>query len=263
MISDGISRAQRNFDAYVEENIDISWEEQRKKIYEHFGLAPRGGANSDSTNISSPGGMGSFGRSTRRGLGADGSRQGTPNRSVFGRSGMQKSVIGTPGIGAEIGSVFSDVAEKFTQAPAIQDDRFQRERQAKFAEKVQRLNEARLQEVFFPIFKEFSEVEGKPGGDVSLTSYLSCVMLLINMFQSPSHLLESYKALAETLGEQPEVTALTDPRALLERVYQAQYDDENPNSERSVRMKKLIIDGSRRALEKQYVLRCISAISGS
>ena len=181
MISDGISRAQRNFDAYLEENVDINWEEQRKKIYEHFGLAPKGGANSDSPHLSSPGGKGSFGKSTRRGLGADGHRQGTPNRSVFGRSGMQKSVIGTAGVGSENGSVFRDVAEKSTQAPATQDDRFQRERQAKFAEKVQRLNEARLQEVSFPILKEFSEIEGKPGGDVSLTSYLICVMLLINM----------------------------------------------------------------------------------
>ena len=94
---------------------------------------------------------------------------------------MQKSVIGTAGVGSENGSVFRDVAEKSTQAPATQDDRFQRERQAKFAEKVQRLNEARLQEVSFPILKEFSEIEGKPGGDVSLTSYLVCVMLLINM----------------------------------------------------------------------------------
>ena len=181
MISEGISRAQRNFDAYVEENVDINWEEQRKKIYEHFGFASMGGAYSESAKLSSPGGKGSFGKSARRGLDTDGSRQSTPNRSVFGRSGMQKSVIGTPGVGAENGSVFRDVAEKSTQAPATQDDRFQRERQARFAEKVQRLNEARLQETYFPILKEFSEIEGRPGGDVSLTSYPIYIMFLINM----------------------------------------------------------------------------------
>lgn len=168
MISEGIERAHRNFDAYLDENIDINWEAQRKKIYEHFGLAMRGSDRSDAAPQSmSPGVNGSFGRSKRRGrtLRGDQSTQSTLGRSIFGQSSLQKSVIGTPNAAHKSGSLFTDVEDRSGQGP-VSGDRFSREKQGKFAEKVQALNRARLQEKPYPIFHELRNVQMQPGGEV-------------------------------------------------------------------------------------------------
>lgn len=172
MISEGLERAQRNFNAYLEENVDINWEFQRKKIYEHFGLMPKHGEAPDDL-ASSPGIRGSFGRSTRRGRTNNVSRAGqsTLNRSIFGQSSVQKSVIGTPEVGAGIPTLFADVAEKNASAPAVQDDRFMREKQRKFAEKVQMLNRARLDDVSYPVLQEMKGIESQPGGEVSTRAF--------------------------------------------------------------------------------------------
>ncbi|MCJ1389904.1 hypothetical protein MMC18_002761 [Xylographa bjoerkii] len=237
MIAEGISRAQRNFDAYLEENIDMNWDAQRKKIYEHFGLTPRGlDMPSNSTNNSTPGIKGSFGRSARgdRGGPSDRSRQNTPSRSVFGRSGMQKSVIGTPGVGSGNATVFGEAAEKPSQVMPAQDDRFLREKQENFAEKVQALNIYRLREVPYPVLQEFASVERQAGGD------------------SSSQLIDAYKALIEIIKENPEASGLTDPRTVKERQYAGEYLDETSTSAKAFNIRKMIIDGSRRALERQF-----------
>ena len=169
MIAEGISRAQRDFDAYIEENVDINWDLQRKRIYEHFGLTPRAADSAaEGPGTSSPAGRGGFGRSSRRGRAGRNeiSGPGSLGRSVFGTSGMQKSVIGTPGVGTANGALFGEALDKNGAASTAQDDRFLREKQAKFAEKVQGLNEARLAERPFPLLKEFADVEGQVGGDV-------------------------------------------------------------------------------------------------
>ena len=174
MIEDGLKRAQRDFDTYLEDHVEINWEEQRRKIYEHFGLAAKGSNRSDDlVNYPSLSGSGSFSRSSQRGRRSTATRPGhpTPNRSVFGNSGMQKSVIGTPGVGSGNATLFADVADKNGNAPAVQDDRSLREKQGKFAEKIQRLNEARLQERAYPILQEFADVEGQPCGEVCLTPF--------------------------------------------------------------------------------------------
>lgn len=168
MISEGLERAQRNFDAYLEENVDTSWELQRKKIYEHFGLMPKHGEASDDL-AGDPSARGSFGKSTRRGRTSNTNRPGqsTLNRSIFGQSSVQKSVIGTPGVGSGNATLFADVAEKNAQAPAVQDGRFIREKQRQFAEKVQMLNRARLDECSYHVLQEMRNIESQPGGEVS------------------------------------------------------------------------------------------------
>ena len=171
MIADGINRANRSFDAYVEENVNINWDVQRKRIYEHFGLMPKSGEKStDSADFLAPGGKGGFGRSSRkiRVVNSEAHGGSTLNRSIFGNSGMQKSVIGTPGVGSRNATLFGDPEDKTQPASAPQDDRFLRDKQAKFAEKVQQLNAARLQETVYPVLKEFASVEGQPIGEVSL-----------------------------------------------------------------------------------------------
>jgi len=169
MIAEGLNRAERDFDAFLEENVTMNWEEQRKRIYEHFGLIPKGVEQGDDSNVfPSPGGRGSFGRSTRRGRAHDATANGhgTSTRSVFGNTGMQKSVIGTPGTGAGTATLFADVADKAGHGIGGQDDRYLRQKLGRYAEKVQQLNAARLREVVYPVLQEFASVEREPGGEV-------------------------------------------------------------------------------------------------
>ncbi|KAL8806945.1 MAG: hypothetical protein Q9200_004862 [Gallowayella weberi] len=230
MISEGIERAHRKFDAYLDENIDINWEAQRKKIYEHFGLASRSSERSDAASQSfSPGFKGSFGRSTRRGRVANGdqSKQSTLGRSIFGQSSLQKSVIGTPNTGYKTASMFADVEDKSGQG-AVSDDRFSRDKQTKFAEKVQALNRARLQESPYPILHEFKDVQMQPGGE----------------------LIDAYKALIDIVREtsDPQNAGQAAPK---QRQFLGDYLDETPNSAKQVETRQRILDGSRRSLEQQ------------
>lgn len=169
MISEGMERAHRNFNAYLETNVDINWDEQRRKIYQHFGLTPKGADSlADSTSYASPGGKGGFGKSSRRGKSSNVDQSGT-SRNGFGLSGMQKSVIGTPGVGSGNAQLFADTTENKSLAPIpLQDDRSVRDKQTRYAERVQRLNEARLQQLSFPILEDFASVEVGVGGEVGL-----------------------------------------------------------------------------------------------
>ena len=178
MISEGLEQAQRNFDAYIQESVDINWEFQRNRIYNHFGLMPKHGETSNDLASSSDV-KGSFGKSTRRGWTNSTTRPGksTLYRSIFGQSSVQKSVIGTPGVGSRNATLFADVAEKNLPAPAVQDDRSMREKQRKFAEKVQMLNRARLDEVSYPVLQELKGVESQLGGEVSPRAFRSCSLI--------------------------------------------------------------------------------------
>ncbi|KAL8994163.1 MAG: hypothetical protein Q9169_005794 [Polycauliona sp. 2 TL-2023] len=235
MIAEGIEQAHRNFDAYLDENIDMNWEAQRRKIYEHFGLATNAGERSDTASQMSPGGRGSFGRSTRRGqtINGDQSKQSTLGRSIFGQSSLQKSVIGTPNTSLQTGSLFADVEDRSGQG-AISDDRFSRDKQNKYAEKVQALNRARLQERPHPVLHEFKDVQLQPGGE------------------SPYQLIDAFKALIEIVREpsNPQNANRTDvPK---QRQFLNDYLDETPNSAKQTEIRKRILDGSRRSLEQQF-----------
>lgn len=169
MIAEGLERAHRNFDLFLEENVDIDLELQRRKIFEHFGLAPKGTDESaDSTNLASFGGKGSFGKSSRKGRGTNVNDAGkaTLNRSVFGNSGLQKSVIGTTGLKHSNASPFADAGEKSGASTKSVDNRTMHDKQAKYADSVQRLNQERLRESNYPVLHEFSTVESQPGDEV-------------------------------------------------------------------------------------------------
>lgn len=169
MVSESLSRAHRDFDTFLEEKVDMNWEEQRQKIFQHFGLAQKEDNTEDSLGATA---RGSFGRSTRQtkqmGTTAPQGPLGISRRSVFGRSGLEKSVIGTPGTGLAKPQLFEDSSER-NDGPGTHgpDVRFLREKMGHYADKVQLLNSARLQERTFPIFHEFSDVEKHAGGDVS------------------------------------------------------------------------------------------------
>jgi nuclear pore complex protein Nup93 len=163
MIAESLSRAQRDFDSFLEEKVDMDWEEQRQNIFQHFGLAQKDGSHGASLKPTMRGGA--FGRSARQ------SKQGGPaasRRSVFGRSGLDKSVIGTPGAGLTSRQLFEDPAERSEGLTAPSPDlRFLREKMGHYAEKVQELNLVRLQGRTYPVLHQFSEVELQTGGDVS------------------------------------------------------------------------------------------------
>ena len=55
----------------------------------------------------------------------------------------------------------------------------------------------------------------------------------------------------EIVKEDPSVVDMTDPRTVRPRHYAEEYLDETPNSANAFRVRTRIIDGSRRALEKQ------------
>ncbi|KAL8670944.1 MAG: hypothetical protein Q9168_004544, partial [Polycauliona sp. 1 TL-2023] len=235
MIAEGIEQAHRNFDTYLDENIDINWEAQRRKIYEHFGLVANAGERSDAASQVSPGVRGSFGRSTRRGQTGNGdqSKQSTLGRSIFGQSSLQKSVIGTPNAGSRTGSLFADVEDRSGEG-AVSDDRFSRDKQNKYAQKVQALNRARLQERPHPILHEFKSVQVQPGGE------------------SPYQLIDAYKALIDIVREPSNPQNANPTDVPKQRQFLNDYLDETPNSARQTEIRKRILDGSRRSLEQQF-----------
>ena len=226
MINEGIERANRRFDEYLQEHMDMNWEQQKKRVYEHFGLAPRGLDGDSASEGRDFGNTGGFGRSSRRGRGLqDRSTQGSLSRSVLGPSGMQKSVIGSPAVGGGNMQLFGDSTEK-TNFP-VQEGRNIREKQTNLANTVQRLNGSRLEEKFFPLLGAFHNVEAGLGSD------------------TPQPILDSYKAIIEIVDEE-------NTRTFKPRKFANEYLDENLNSEKAIKTRQRIIDGSRRALEKQF-----------
>lgn len=173
MIAESLARAHRDFDAFLEEKVDLDWEEQRRKIFQHFGLAQ----GSDGMGATA---KGSGGRSTRqfKQPGSIGQSPGS-RRSVFGRSGLEKSVIGTPGAGFARPQIFEDPAER-SEGPVVHapDLRFLREKMGYYADRVQLLNSARLQGHTFPVLHEFSGVEQHAGGDVSHNLIVAFILAL-------------------------------------------------------------------------------------
>ncbi|KKK19385.1 hypothetical protein ARAM_006767 [Aspergillus rambellii] len=228
MVAESLARAQRDFDTFLEEKVDLDWEEQRQRIFKHFGLSQKEGSSGDA--------KGTFGRSTRQsGPAASHGPAGMSRRSVFGRSGLEKSVIGTPGTGKSGHQLFEDPVER-TEGPGAHtsDVRFLREKMGYYADKVQLLNSARLHSRAFPVLHEFSDVEKHAGGDV------------------PRQLFDAYRALINIIGESPEVTNMSDPGAIKERQFSAEYLNEVPNSHQAVGLRKRIVEGSRKFLEKSF-----------
>lgn len=173
MIEENFARTQRDFDEYLEESMSLNWDEQRRRIYEHFGLAQKLDEKDETLNFANAT-KGTFGRSTRKGRsqGIGGATVGSAGgRSVLGRSGMEKSVIGTPGMGASNAALFSDVTTDRQTSGNATDDRFVREREENFAKKVGELNVARSRKMVFPLLHDLADIETKSGGEVRLLSY--------------------------------------------------------------------------------------------
>ncbi|KAI7225559.1 NIC-domain-containing protein, partial [Hortaea werneckii] len=232
MIQRRIDSAHAEFDEMINEQLhDVDWDGHMNRIYEHFGFRKpqnEGGSAGDSRL----GETGGFGRTSRRSRAVGASALG----KSYGLQGMSKSIIGTPGPKAARQSVFGDVAEKLPadgMRPAP-EDRVQRVKQEKYAGKVMDLNVARLQEKVYPILHRFSEVENEPSND------------------DTSMLINAYKALVQITGEDATKENAADPGAVKERQYATDYLDDNPNARGRLDIRKRIIGGSRKFLEKLF-----------
>lgn len=232
MVSAHVQKSKDDFYKMIDEKLHgVDWDSHRQRIYEHFGLKKPQNLDDSTADGAYESVSGSFGRSSRRG------RQGasTLNKS-YGLPGMARSVIGTPGPMAARRSVFGDVADKLPAdgVRTASDDRVLRIKQEHYADRVKDLNVARLQEKVYPILKKFSEVEAEPSND------------------DYSMLVNAYKALVHITGENPEIENMADPSAIRERAYAGAYVDDNTHSQASARMRKRILDGSRRFLEELH-----------
>ncbi|KAI0536883.1 Nup93/Nic96-domain-containing protein [Xylaria digitata] len=237
MIADGLERSARDFDNFLEDNITMEWDAQRKRIYEHFGIKARDeGLGDHSTGTPGRESSGGFGRS-RRNLKA--SRAATPSvkGSAFGRSALQKSVIGTPNV--------EDAAGSPAAAPngSHIDDRFVREKQGKLAERVRDLNLARLEKTPYPILHEFAEVESRSGD------------------RHAQQLVDAYHAAMSIIGENPDAETFAGDATARERQFKDDYLDLNEKSARSLQMRRRILDGANRFLEKKFFQEVESVIA--
>ncbi|KAL7960175.1 NIC domain-containing protein [Trichoderma compactum] len=238
MIQDGLERSLRDFDNFLEDNVAMEWDAQRKRIYQHFGIKPR--------EISATAGreaQGGFGRS-RRGK-TQGSTPRDTRNSTFGNSTFQRSVIGARSrIGAHQ-SEFADIDRSTERAPSKSrnEDQALRERQSKLAEKVRSLNSSRLLGRPYPILAELAEVEQK------------------SHEPHAPHIVEAYRAMIEIVGEDANAETTLRSATAKERQFAEMYLDENPNSQLSIEMRRRILSGANAFLEKQFLREVESLIA--
>lgn len=232
MVDAHVQKSKDDFYKMIDEKLHgVDWDSHRQRIYEHFGLRKPQNLGESTADGAYDSVSASFGRSSRRGRhGAS-----TLDKS-YGLPGMARSVIGTPGPMAARRSVFGDIAEK-QPADGVRtasDDRVLRMKQEHYSDRVKDLNVARLQEKVYPMLKRFAEVEAEPSNDDNT--------MLVN----------AYKALVRITGEKPDVENMADPGAVRERAYASAYLDDNTHTPASSRLRKRILDGSRRFLEELY-----------
>lgn len=243
MVNAHVRKSKEDFNKMIDEKLHgVDWDSHRQRIYEHFGLRKPSNLGDSTADGAFDSVSGSFGRSSRRG------RQGASTlEKSYGLPGMARSVIGTPGPMAARKSVFGDVADKMPVdgVRTANDDRVLRVKQEHYADRVKDLNVARLQEKVYPLLKKFSEVEAEPSNDDN------------------TNLVNAYKALIRITGENADVQSMADPGAVKERAYASAYLDDNVHSQASSKMRKRILDGSRRFLEELYFSEVESTVARS
>ncbi|EGX96200.1 nuclear pore protein (Nic96) [Cordyceps militaris CM01] len=234
MISDGLDRSVRDFDNFLEDNVALEWDAQRKRIYDHFGITPR------ETGTAGRESQAGFGRS-RRSKNQSGTGK-TARGSVLGNSNLHRSVIGAPSRIGMHESEFTDVdpSAEVKKKGGV-EDRAMRERQLKLSDKVRNLNMYRLDNRPYPILHELCRIEEK------------------SHEPHASHVVEAYRAMIEIVGEEP-ANAPLGYSATKERHFAGMYLDENVNSPQAVEMKKRILGGANTFLEKQFIRQVESLI---
>ncbi|KAF2133275.1 nuclear pore protein-like protein [Dothidotthia symphoricarpi CBS 119687] len=233
LIQEGLEQSKRDFDTFLEDNVQIEWDKQRQKIYEHFGLGRQSEELAALQTAFGSTARGAFGRSTRKGR-----SMGPKGASVNGASTFGASAGGPPVIGLSQSVLGGrDALEKSVLGgQAGPQDRYVRDKQEKFMEEVKRLNDARQRDDTSSVLHAFASVEKAANGEYS------------------DHFISAYGALISITGEATELDASTPgsktPKA---RSFAKDYLDDQPNSASSVRMRKRILDGSRKYLESKFL----------
>jgi nuclear pore complex protein Nup93 len=232
LIQEGLEQSKRDFDTFLEDNVQIEWDKQRQRIYEHFGLGRQSEDMAASQAAFGSTARGAFGRSTRKG------RSVGPGASVKGRSTFGASAAGPPVLGASQsvlgGRGASDQSVMGGQAGP--QDRYARDKQEKYMGEVKKLNVARQRENTFSVLHAFSDVEKAAGTEYS------------------DHFINAYGALISITGEKSEAEASNpgsnQPR---QRCFGKDYLVDQPTQVQSIRMRKRILDGSRTYLESRFL----------
>ncbi|KAF9740234.1 hypothetical protein PMIN02_005854 [Paraphaeosphaeria minitans] len=231
LIQEGLEQSKRDFDTFLEDNVQIEWDKQRQRIYEHFGLG-RQSEELAASQATFAGGAtrGAFGRSARKG------------RSVGARSVNGASFAASTGPPV-IGSVMSSYQKSTINGDATDKsiltgqtglgDRYTREKQGKFMGAVKRLNVSRQAEQTFPILEEFGKIEQDAEGGNS------------------DHFVQAYRALSTIATTNPSDQGT--PFVPKERCFAAEYLNEQPNALPSVQSRKRILNGSRTYLEQKFL----------
>lgn len=238
MIADGLERSVRDFDNFLEDNITMEWEAQRMRIYEHFGIKTRDDGLGDSiAGASGKETQGGFGKSRRNPKNARSTATGA-KASAFGRSNLQKSVIGTP---SKIGfhqPAFKENSDQnggdMATLNNVGDDRFLREKQGNLAERVRQLNTARLEEAPYPILSELATVESRSGDSHA------------------QYIVDAYHAAMTIIGEVPDAETFAGGATARERCFKDMYMDVNDKSQNAINMRKKILAGGTQFLEKKF-----------
>ncbi|PTB50491.1 hypothetical protein M431DRAFT_95081 [Trichoderma harzianum CBS 226.95] len=236
MIQDGLERSLRDFDNFLEDNVAMEWDAQRKRIYQHFGIKPR-----ETSATAGREAQGGFGRSRRK---TQGSTPRDTRSSTFGNSTFQRSVIGARSRIGTHQSEFADI-DRSTESvsKSRNEDQALRERQSKLAEKVRSLNSSRLLGRPYPILAELAEVEQK------------------SHEPHAPHIVEAYRAMIEIVGEDANAETTLRSATAKERQFAEMYLDENPNSQLSIEMRRRILSGANAFLEKQFLREVESLIA--
>ena len=234
LMQESLEQSKRDFDAFLEENIQMDWDQQRRRVYEYLGLSKPETSVDDGS--SSPTARASFGKSWGRSQALGSSRQHS-NSKFFNPSVMSKSVLGgSISRGTSRQNLFTDVSENAPSGglKSAVEDPYQRTRQEKYASKVRELNISRLTDTVYPLTEQFASVEMEGGSD------------------TPRHLIEAYRALKDIVRENPRVERPSDPGAIKEREYATDYLGAAPTSAKALDIKKQILDGSRKYLEDSF-----------
>ncbi|EWC44742.1 hypothetical protein DRE_06520 [Drechslerella stenobrocha 248] len=213
-IDEGIKRTTAEFEAHLLNNLNIDWDEQRKRIYEHFGLTkPSDG------QASTPLGQSSFGVSAATRAGA----------STFGRSRFTQGSLGSLVLGVQpkVGNqtwAFEDTVKEHQGTPM--DQMFNR--QVHYARAVQKLNNDRTEGNPPKLIESFSEVT-KLSSDL-ITTQLN----------------DAWKMLHSIIGE------TGDSKCPKERQYARAYLKADYNSSEAVNLRQKIESGARGFLESSF-----------
>lgn len=212
MLRESMDRVYRDVDAFIEESLGIDFDEQKARIMQHFGLAAQDDVSRDLSEST-----GSFAQS--RGA----SKNKASSRSIFGRSGLDKSMIGNPSSLGGSTSFFTGQAT-LTRNQSARD---LRDKERRFMEKVQSLNDSRCNEKPFKILRELKEVESSIPGDV------------------PKQVIDAYTALENITKENASESG---PR---ERTFHKAHAQSTSQSS-TPKLRKQILEGSRTFLEKAF-----------